>query len=72
MRLRILSDGSPKGTRVVDAESHKEIEGVTAVEWYWSYEEDNAVPYCKLTIASVPLDAGLSNSDAAETDKDIL
>jgi hypothetical protein len=71
MRLRIISNGTGKGTRVVDAKTGEEIEGVTSVEWFWSYEKDNAVPSCKLTVQSVPLDAELSNHEA-KPEKEIL
>lgn len=71
MRLKIISDGSRKGTRVIDANSGEEIEGVTNVEWYWAYEDNDAVPYCKLYVESVPLDAGFTNNDA-KPEKEIL
>ena len=33
MRIKILSDGSPTGTRLVDAESGEPVHGVTSIEW---------------------------------------
>jgi hypothetical protein len=33
MRLKIISDGTPMGTQVVDAETGEPLEGVSAVSW---------------------------------------
>jgi hypothetical protein len=71
MRLKITSDGSRKGTKVLDAKSNEEIEGVMGVEWKWSYDQDNAQPYCVITVESVPLEAVMTNSDS-KPEKEIL
>jgi hypothetical protein len=71
MRLKVISSGNRKGTKVVDASTNEEIEGVTAIEWRWSFEDNNATPLCKITVEAVPLDAELSNSDA-KPEKEIL
>ena len=36
MKLRITSDGTFEGTKVIDSETGKELEDVYSVEWYVS------------------------------------
>ena len=33
MKLKIISDGTPQGTRVVDAATGDTVEGICAVDW---------------------------------------
>ena len=33
MRIKIISDGKPTGTRIVNAETGERIEGVTGIKW---------------------------------------
>lgn len=35
MRIRITSDGTPFGTKVINAATGEEIEGVREVTWEW-------------------------------------
>jgi len=33
MKVKIISDGTPKGTHVIDIDTGKELEGVQAIKW---------------------------------------
>ena len=35
MKLKIVSDGKPSGTRVVNAETGEQIEYVSTINWFW-------------------------------------
>lgn len=61
MRLQIMSDGTPHGTRVTD-EYHKPIEGVTAISWN---QEVGQMPVIKITLntAQVGLIANLPDAE---------
>jgi hypothetical protein len=63
MRLLIMSDGTPTGTRVTD-EYHKPIEGVTAISWK---QEVGQMPVVKITLntAQVGLMANLPDAEPA-------
>jgi hypothetical protein len=57
MRLLIMSDGTPHGTRVTD-EYRKPIEGVTAIKWKQTIGES---PVIQLTLSTA--DVGLMVND---------
>lgn len=39
MRLKIVSDGTSNGTKIVDEESGEEVRGVTHIEWSLGVDE---------------------------------
>jgi len=43
IRLKIISDGTPTGTKVIDSETGEEIEGIRRVEWSISFDEISIV-----------------------------
>ena len=66
MRLRVISDGTPDGTKVVSAESGEDIEGVVAVTWsmYPQVEKTEVI----LVVDDVSCDIQFLKSDAAGVD----
>ena len=46
-RVRITSDGTSRGTKVVDVETGAEI-SVSAIDWHWDADHPNAI--VKLTL----------------------
>ena len=39
IRLKITSDGTPTGTKVIDSKTGEEVEGIRSVEWSISFDE---------------------------------
>ena len=39
IKLKVISDGTPSGTKVVDSKTGEEIEGVRSVEWSIAFNE---------------------------------
>jgi len=39
IELKIISDGTPAGTKVINSKTGEEIEGVRSIEWSISYGE---------------------------------
>ena len=61
MRIKILSDGTPAGTKVVDTETGEVLEGVVSIKWSVTAEhEKNQAPYhhvrCWLEIEGTPVE----------------
>lgn len=61
MRLKIVSDGTPVGTKVIDTETGEVLEGVVAIKWsVQSHHEKGEVPYhdvrCWLEIEGTPVE----------------
>lgn len=54
MRVKITSDGTAFGTRVVDAESGEPIERVTSVSW--SVDMERMVASANVTFVGVPVE----------------
>lgn len=54
MRVKIVSDGTPTGTRLVDAETGKTIRGVRKITWGSGYPGD--VPTATVEFISVPIE----------------
>jgi hypothetical protein len=52
MKLRIVSDGTPKGTRVLD-ENDELIERVTVADWHAAVGE---IPTATLKLFAMPVD----------------
>ena len=47
MKLKIISDGTIYGSRVLNAETGEEVERVRSVTWY---HEANKMPYAIITL----------------------
>ena len=54
MRIKIISDGTPTGTRVVCAETGEIVKGVTSVEW--SHATPGKPSYAVLKLHLVPVE----------------
>lgn len=54
MRLKIISDGTVPGTRVVDEETDREVEGVIAVSW--SGEVATGEVKARITVKHMPVE----------------
>ncbi|HEY0006193.1 MAG TPA: hypothetical protein VGB17_15545 [Pyrinomonadaceae bacterium] len=54
MKLKIISDGTSAGTKLVD-ESGNEIEGVTSLRWQWEKRLSDGVPLVTIELKGVPL-----------------
>lgn len=55
MQIKIISDGMVAGTRVVDAKTGEEIEGVTFIRWELSV--NGVVATAELKFINVPVEA---------------
>lgn len=53
MRIKIVGDGTPRGTTVVDADTGERLEGVTAVEWQMDARN---LATAKITLLKVPVE----------------
>ena len=54
MRVKIISDGSPMGTRIVDPATGKQIENVRRVSW--SLGVDDLCAVATLELVDVPVE----------------
>lgn len=54
MQLKIISDGTPSGTHVVDAHTGEEVRGVKSVQWNASAESKRTE--CVITLTRVHVD----------------
>lgn len=54
MILKIISDGTAKGTRVVDAASGESVDGVVAITWVINARDGLAA--CSLTLFNTPIE----------------
>ena len=52
--LKIISDGTPYGTKVINSKPGEEIEGVRSIEWSISYNE---ISVAKIELAVSLIDA---------------
>jgi hypothetical protein len=65
MKLKVVSDGTRAGTKVVD-EDGREVEGVVHVEWSWGHDEYGGLPRATIKLEGVPLET------PDEADKHVL
>ena len=56
VKLKIISDGTRRGTRVVNAETGEELEGVQSVCWSSDFDDG---PSAEMTVAGVAADLGV-------------
>lgn len=56
MRIKILSDGTPVGTKVVDTETGEVLEGVVSVKWGCLPEAGHHQVRCWLEIENTPVE----------------
>lgn len=56
MKIKIISDGTRQGTRIVNAKTGEEIEGVVSVEWDMSVRYGDFESQLTLEIANVQLE----------------
>lgn len=56
MRVRVTSDGTRAGTRIVDADSGEPIDGLHCLGIVWEIEDHDAEPVCTLKCRSVEVD----------------
>ena len=54
MRIKIISDGTPTGTRVVCAETGEIVKGVTSVEW--SHVTPGEASYAIVKLHMMPIE----------------
>ncbi len=52
IKLKIISDGTPSGTKVIDAVTGENLDGVKAVSWRIGV--DRALAECNLELCHVP------------------
>lgn len=64
MKIKILSDGTPTGTRVVHAETGESVEGVYSVEW--SHTEPGNVVSATLKFFHIPAEVVADFDDEIE------
>jgi hypothetical protein len=57
MKLRIESDGTSHGTRVVNAETGEKVEGVREVSWEWEWGYPVS---CRITVVDVETQAAMT------------
>lgn len=66
MKLKIISDGTRAGTKVVN-ESGETVEGVTSIEWHYS-QEDGQV-WTSFTVGDAP--CALEGAAPEPTEEDL-
>ena len=54
MKVKIISDGTPRGTKLVNAETGEKLEGVTSVEWHISVDR---LSEAVIMMRGVPIEA---------------
>lgn len=59
--LRIVSDGTPRGTRVLNAETGEELAGVRSVLWHIGMD---GFARATIEVWAVPIDAVAAVSDS--------
>ena len=57
MKLKIVSDGTPMGTRVENAETGELLEDVVAVAWHIQVSGIPTLAVATVTLVNIPLDA---------------
>jgi len=55
MKLKIIADGQPNGTRVVDADTGAEVDGVVYIKVHADAQKDG-IPFVELGMTDVALD----------------
>jgi hypothetical protein len=63
VRIKIVSDGTPKGTQVVDAATGEPVEHITGISWK---VDANHLAEATLTLIKVPVEV---ESEAAIADR---
>jgi len=66
VRIKIISDGTAPGTRVVDAGTGEPIDGITAISWK---VDVNHLAEATLTFIKVPVEAEGETAIADQTDR---
>jgi hypothetical protein len=61
MKLKIISDGYCKGTKVVNEETGEELRGVTKIEWFLSVDSEIATARITLVATKVEVLAKLES-----------
>ena len=64
-QIKITSDGTPTGTRVIDAETGESIKGIFSVEW--EHTEPGIMPIVTLRGYFIPIEAIATVSEPVET-----
>jgi hypothetical protein len=54
MNIKIISDGTVRGTRVVDQETGAEVYSVTAI--HWQFNTATGLTECTLELEQVPVE----------------
>jgi hypothetical protein len=72
MRVKIISDGTRSGTRIVDAETNKPLDGLHVYGIQWTVApEHGAQPICLLTCRSTEVEIeGNAGVDHLEQEPD--
>jgi len=70
MNLKIISDGTPANTKVVDAETGEPVANVTKVQWSLAW---NGYAKARIDVVLMEIDAetGTVKKEAFVTDEDI-
>jgi hypothetical protein len=66
MKLKVISDGTKLGTRVVNAETGELVKGVFGVQWEHKVHD---LPTVILKIRSVPVEVTADWVEGAETEQ---
>lgn len=66
MKIKIVSDGGPLSTRVVNAETGETLEGVVGVEW--EHSAPGQLPRTVITVLGVPVEVYAD----IDTDDDVI
>ena len=64
--LKVVSDGRPQGTKVIDADTGEAIAGVISITW--EMDITMAIPKCTIIAYGVPLEVEAKAANVA-TDK---
>jgi hypothetical protein len=54
VKLKIISDGTAHGTRIVNADTGEEVEGVVSV--FWEVSTDDELAYAELKFLALPVE----------------
>lgn len=73
MKIKIVGDGTLRGTRVVNAATGELLEGVQGIKWEARYDDP---PVCRLDMIQIPVELDAETGDivrlVAETPKSDL
>ena len=67
MKIKIISDGTSHGTKVINADTEEMVEGVVAVEWKVRADEDFATAHIEFENIPVELEAEFKDKEVDNT-----